>query len=100
MKSTITIHLSGHIGTFAENKDIARDIRVKKIILALKQKKEVILDFKGVESATQSFVHALISELIREYGSEVLDSISFKNCSVTVRKIIGIVVDYMQQSDL
>ncbi len=85
-------------GSFAENKDLARNIRLNKIIPALEKNQEIILDFKGVEGATQSFIHALISDIIRKYGSEVLDKISFKNCNETIKKIIGIVVEYMQES--
>ena len=92
-----TINIYSLVGAFAENKDIARDIRTKSIFPAL-EKEEIILDFEKVESTTQSFIHALISELIREKGDEVLDKITFKNCNETVQKIIGIVVEYMQQS--
>jgi hypothetical protein len=86
-------------GNFAENKDIARDIRVNEIIPTLDRNEEVILDFEKIESATQSFIHALISDLIRKYGSEILDKISFKNCNEITKKIITIVVDYMQESE-
>lgn len=92
------IKLLSIVGSFAENKDLARDIRIKKMIPALEDREEVVLDFEGIDSATQSFIHALISELIRKYGIEVLDNISFKNCNEVVRKIISIVVDYMQES--
>jgi hypothetical protein len=85
-------------GAFAENKDSARDIRLTKIVPALEKNEEIILDFEGIEGATQSFIHALISDVIRKYGAEALDKISFKNCNENVRKIIGIVVDYMQES--
>ena len=84
-------------GVFAENKDIARDLRLNEIIPALERKEDVVLDFEGVEAATQSFVHALISDLLRKHGSEVLDHIEFKSCNETVKKIITIVVDYMQE---
>ena len=97
-KKSITILLFKKVGNFAENKDAARDIRRDKIIPALESDKEVILDFKDVESTTQSFIHALISELIRKYSGNVLDRVLFKNCNETVRKIINIVVDYMQHS--
>ena len=93
------IKLHSIVGSFAENKDLARDIRINKIVPALNKDEEVTLDFDGVGSATQSFIHALISELIRTYGTEVLDNIAFKNCNETVRKIINIVVDYMQESE-
>jgi hypothetical protein len=83
-------------GAFAENKDIAKNIRIEEIMPALSNNEEVILNFKGVDAATQSFIHALISDVIRKHGGEILDKISFKSCNETIRKIINIVVDYMQ----
>lgn len=91
------IKLFPRAGNFAENKDLAKEIRLNEIIPALDNQQEVVLDFKGVEATTQSFIHALISDLIRNYGAEVLDRIYFKNCSETVKKLINIVVDYMQE---
>ena len=85
-------------GLFAENKDLARDVRITKLVPALEKNEEIILNFEGVEGATQSFIHALISDVIRKYGVEVLDQISFKNCNETIKKIISIVIDYMQES--
>ena len=95
----IEIKLFDSVGSFAENKDIAREIRNKQIVPALENNEEVVLDFKSVNSATQSFIHALISELIRKYGIEILDDVSFKNCSEVVKKMITIVVDYMQEAE-
>jgi len=95
----IEIKLLPVVGNFAENKDLARTVRLTEIIPALDEGKKITLDFEGVDSATQSFIHALISALIRNYGSEVLDRIYFKSCNETVRKIIGIVVDYMQEGE-
>ena len=84
-------------GAFAENKDIARDIRKQEIIPSLDKNEEVVLDFQRVNGATQSFIHALISEILRKYGTDALDRITFKSCNDTVRQIINIVVDYMQE---
>jgi L-lactate permease len=95
----IHIELFKKVGSFAENKDIARDLRLKKIMPALKKNENIILDFENIEGATQSFIHALISDAIRKYGSEVLDKISFKSCNDIIQKIITIVIDYMQESD-
>ena len=95
----IHVKLFESVGSFAENKDLARDIRLKKLIPALEKGEEIVLDFKKIDSVTQSFIHALISDLMRKHGSIVLDKISFKNCNETVRKIINIVVDYMQESE-
>ena len=93
------IKLEPIVGSFAENKDKARDLRLKKILPALEQNKEVILDFEKITGATQSFIHALISDIIRKKGADALDSIYFKNCNDTVKKIINIVIEYMQESD-
>lgn len=83
-------------GEFAENKDIARKLRIDLITPELIKNMEVVLDFDKVESVTQSFMHALLSELMRKFGPEVLDKIAFKNCNTTVKGIINIVTDYMQ----
>lgn len=90
------IILFDRVGEFAENKDIARDIRLQEIIPALTKNEEVVLDFEKVGAATQSFIHALISDILRNYGNDVLDRITFKSCNDTIKKIINIVVDYMQ----
>ena len=84
------------VGSFAENKDKARDIRIEEITPVLESGDTVVLDFEHIDSITQSFTHALLSELIRNYGIDVLDRISFKNCNSTVSKIVEIVVEYMQ----
>ena len=90
------IRLYGFVGAFAENKDLAREIRLEKILPALDRGEEVNLDFDKVESATQSFLHALISDVIRKKGISILDHIFFKNCNPTIKKLIEIVVEYMQ----
>ena len=96
MKQTI-IAIFDRAGAFAENKDVARDIRLQEIMPALEKNGEVVLDFERVDAATQSFIHALISDALRKYGNTVLDRVIFKSCCDTVKKIINIVVDYMQE---
>jgi hypothetical protein len=91
------IDVFAHAGAFAENKDVARDLRVKEILPALERNEDVVLDFKQVDAVTQSFIHALISDLLRKRGSDVLDHVEFKSCNETVKKIITIVADYMQE---
>lgn len=87
------------VGTdFAENKDIARDIREGQLLPALAAGDDVAIDFTGVTGATQSFVHALISEPMRRYGNDALDKMAFKGCNETIRQIITIVVEYMQET--
>ncbi len=91
------IKLLGKVGSFAENKDVARDIRIGELIPLLENDETVALNFQGIDGTTQSFIHALISDLIRKLGVDVLDKVLFKNCNDNVRKIIKIVVDYMQE---
>lgn len=94
-----TIYIKKEAGVFAENKDIASRMRVEIVLPTLRSNHEITLDFEGVEGVTQSFVHATISEAIREFGSDALEHIVFKNCNESVRSIIEIVVDYMQASE-
>ncbi|MFH1874590.1 MAG: DUF4325 domain-containing protein [Pseudomonadota bacterium] len=95
----IEIKLFLHVGDFAENKDKAKDIRLTQIIPALDSNQEIALNFEGIEATTQSFVHALISDLIRKRGAEVLDKVYFKKCNKKVQEIINIVVDYAQEAE-
>jgi hypothetical protein len=84
-------------GAFAENKDVAREMRIRDILPALEAKEDVVIDFEGVDAVTQSFAHALISDVMRKFGGDALDRMAFKSCNDTVKKIINIVVDYMQE---
>ena len=94
----MTINIFQKAGAFAEDKDVAKEIRTKEIIPVLKKNRKVTLNFAGVETATQSFIHALISDLLRIYGTDVLDKIEFESCNEVVKKMINIVAEYMQAS--
>ena len=85
-------------GDFAENKDIAKKVRIEIIMPALSKDDEVILDFDGVSGATQSFIHALISDPIRELRGVAFDNLAYKNANDDIREIISIVYRYMQES--
>lgn len=93
----MTIDMFERAGAFAENKDIARGIRVNELLPALEKHEPVTLNFERVSSTTQSFVHALISDAIRKHGIDVLDDITFKDCNDNVKQLIKIVAEYMQQ---
>ncbi len=92
------IKLAKTIGDFAENKDAAKILRTEEILPSLKKGYEVILDFKNVNGATQSFIHALISEPIRVFGNIAFEKLLFKNANEDIREIISIVYRYMQES--
>ena len=93
----IEISVFEKAGSFAENKDVARDIRIQEILPALEKRESVILNFNAVNSTTQSFIHALISDAIRKYGPNSLDEVTFKSCNKNIQQIIKIVVEYMQE---
>ena len=92
------IKMFDYVGDYGENKDIARTIRLKKLLPALQRSEEVTLDFDGVTGVTQSFIHALIADPIREYPDRVFDRVIFKNCTRNIKVIVEIVEEYMQES--
>src|SRR3989338_271110 len=92
-----TLIIADFAGRFAENKDEAAEKRKKFILPELKAGKTIVLDYEGVTSTTQSFTHALISQALRTFGpKKALSKILFRNCNENVKRIIGIVVEYMQ----
>lgn len=92
----IEINIFDYTNDFAENKDIARELRLETIEPTLKDGKNVILNFDNVTSATQSFIHALVSQTLRDFGVDILENLQFKNCNDKVQTIIEIVVEYVQ----
>ncbi len=89
------IKISECCGTFAENKDKARDLREEKIKPAFSSSDEKItLDFSGVDSSTQSFIHALISHFFQSYGEDALERFDFKGCNKTIKSLITTVINY------
>ena len=99
MKEKMIIKVYEDCGSFAENKDIARDYREKKVLPALKKSIPIEIDFDKVDSTTQSFVHAILNKALRKYGEHTLENIMFKNCSMPVKAIIGVVVNYSLDLD-
>lgn len=93
----MNINIKEVADSFAQDKDIAQQLRQERILPTLEKGEALTLDFTGVEGTTQSFVHALISDLFRQHGPNVLDHLTFKGCNPTVQKIIEMVVAYMQE---
>jgi hypothetical protein len=94
----ISISVKPLTGDFAEDKDVAATLRESKIRQALAEGQRVILDFKGVRLATQSFIHALVSDVLRTHGESVLGRVTFKGCTNAVKGIIETVVQYSLES--
>lgn len=88
------IDLAPIVGDFAEDKDAAAKIRQEQIKPALARGETVTLNFTGITLATQSFVHALISDALRTSGEAALEKLKYHGCSANVRGIIETVVQY------
>lgn len=86
------------VGSFAEDKDRAAALRKEKILPALKNGANLEIDFTGVTLTTQSFIHALISEGLRQNPDTALELLSFKGCADSVRGIIETVVQYVYET--
>jgi hypothetical protein len=85
----------------AESKDDARRLREGEILPALAANQLLELDFANVEFATQSFMHALVSDAIRRYGEEIFEMITFVNCTDEVQQVVLTVFEYtMDASDV
>lgn len=92
---TKTIRIIESCGAFAENKDEARSIREATLRPSLEDATtRIVLDFEDVDSSTQSFLHALLSDLLQTHGAKLLNRIEFKNCSKSIKSLIGAVVNY------
>jgi hypothetical protein len=85
-------------GEFAEDKDLAASLREGNIRPAIREGQSVTIDFTGIKLATQSFVHALISDILRTDGEKALDRLYFKGTTTQVKSIIQTVVQYSLES--
>lgn len=92
MKHVIVVE--GDDTGFTEDKNRAKELRQGTLLPLLDSGETVALDFANVQSATQSFVHALLGEALKKYGVEALDRIEFQNCSAQLKTVIEIVADY------
>ena len=89
------IKIIDYSDTFAENKDVAKELREKYIFPSyLNSTEEIILNFDDIDSASQSFIHALISDLLQKHGEVVLDRIVFEKCNAAVKSLVATVINY------
>lgn len=88
MRTQITLHEHAH-GRLIGARTTAVPLRLQ-VEEALAGGADVVFDFAGIE-VTQSFIDALIGELILKRGPDVLGQMVFKACSDEVRAIIEFV---------
>lgn len=80
------------VHAFEEDNQAAIRVREGEIRPHLERGEAVLLDFKGVRAPTQSFVHALLSEIFKIPGS--LARLSFVNCTPSAREVLKAVAAY------
>ncbi len=94
MRTLVIVLKLGIIDGFIDDKDRAREIRVNMIMPALESDRRVAIDFRNVQTSTQSFVHALIGEVLGRFKEPVLEKLEFRKCSSQLKSLIELVVDY------
>ncbi len=94
----IILTIQEAVGSFAENKDIAAKLRNEQILPAIRSRNKIKIDFNGVTLTTQSFIHALISEALREKGEDALKYLVFVGCNNAIKGIIETVVQYVLET--
>lgn len=80
----------------------ARELR-EELEQLLARADEVVLDFTGMKSATQSFVDELVGVLILKHSPDVAQRLVFKGCSEDIKEILSFVVasrseDYLRKN--
>lgn len=89
-----TVILNSGIDGFIDDKDEAKRIRLDVLLPTLEKSEGVVIDFKNVKTSTQSFVHALLGEVLIKYKEPALQRLEFRNCSPQLKTLVEIVVDY------
>ena len=88
------IEIPEGVGGLAEDKDLAKAMRIQRVLPALDAGDTLVLDFSQVHRVTQSFVHALIGEALQKHGAQSLEQIEFFACEEQVRRVVDLVVNY------
>ena len=81
------------VAEFEEDVEAAVRVRDNQVLPSINTGKMVVLDFKEVRFATQSFVHALMYKVIRD-GQHIGATLSIANCSNSTREAVMAVAAY------
>ena len=81
----------GKTNQFGSNRYVALPVR-RELEEFLRDHDKIIVDFKNVPNATQSWVDGLLGKLFLKEGKTLLARMQFKNCSLNVQELIKFVV--------
>lgn len=92
-KETYYFNVFNYFGRYAEEKDLAIQIRDKYIAKEVQLGKSLIVDFEDVLSAPHSFLNALLATSIRHLGMAAYKKIKIVNAAPEIRETIDFILD-------
>lgn len=92
-KNQFRFNLMNEFGRECFDKGAAIAYRDQHLIPATKEEKDIILDFEGVVQAPHSFLNALLSSVIDEYGMKAYKKLKFRNVSIDIRETLNFILD-------
>jgi len=90
----LNVNLRRHFGAQPNDRDKAEEFCEKRIKPTLLHQREVVLDFKNTGLVTQSFIHALISEAVKE-DPRWASKIKVENVSAAQRAVYDLALRHM-----
>jgi len=87
------LSITNYFGPNAEVKEEAIRFRDKRLIPAIKEGKEIKIDFDGVRSAPHSFLSALLATPIKILGAKAYKRIKVINASPEIRETVDFILD-------
>lgn len=97
MRRTVVRLVDFGVGILADDKNIARRVRDEEILPKLELECDVVIDFKGVENATQGFLHALIVGNFEQFGDVAYRHLCYRNATDGIKEMIAIIYQYCQE---
>lgn len=91
--------LEGSTHQFGSNRFVAMPLR-RELEEFLRDHDKIIISFKNIPDATQSWVDELIGKLILREGKLLLERVQFQNCTENLQELIRfVVVDRIKDHD-
>ncbi len=81
----------GSTNQFGSNRFVAMPLR-RELEEFLRDHDEIIISFKNIPDATQSWVDELIGKLVLREGKLLLERVQFQNCTENLQELIKFVV--------
>jgi hypothetical protein len=86
MKFELRLH--DEIGSFAANGTMGNQLRKDKVEPHWDKSEKITLNFEGVSSMTDSFVHAFVGNIAEAHPDDFREKLRFTNCSSLVKTFI------------